>query len=289
MHGSVLITGASSGLGLVTAVHLSVRGFRVFATMRDLGKRAALEAEAARQGVRLEILPLDVTDRRSIRTAVETVVSSSGGIDNLVSNAGIQVRGYFEDVSEEEMERVFLTNVFGGMALSREVLPHMRRAGKGRIVLISSVAGRIGSLGLSAYSSSKYALEGFGECLALEVAPLGIRVSLVEPGIVNTDIWGKNRLIAPGGLDPASPYYNWFAASERLADSAVRSSPTKPLDVAEAVFRALTDRRPRLRYVVGRRATLFLSIQRLLPSELFNRLYSKVLVNQVTKPKASKG
>jgi NAD(P)-dependent dehydrogenase (short-subunit alcohol dehydrogenase family) len=285
MTGPILITGASSGLGLETAVHLARNGYRVFATMRDTGKRADLDALASRHGVRIEVLPLDVTDRASIRSAVDAVFERAGGIEGLVSNAGIQIRGYFEDTSEAEIRQVHETNVLGAMAVVREVLPHMRRARRGRIVLVTSVGGRIGSHGLSAYCSSKFAVEGFGECLALEVAPLGIHVSLVEPGIVSTDIWGKNRWLAQRAKDPASPHYDWFAGSERVADWALRTSPIKPVHVAKAVEKALTDRRPRLRYLVGRRAAVLLAARGLLPGELFERLYSRLLTRMITKAK----
>jgi NAD(P)-dependent dehydrogenase (short-subunit alcohol dehydrogenase family) len=284
MPQSLLVTGASSGLGLATAVYLAERGFRVFATMRDLGKRAVLEAEAQRRGVTLRTLPLDVTDRESIRGAVAAVVAESGGIDGVVSNAGVQIRGYFEDTSEEEFRRIFETNFFGSVAVAREVVAQMRPAKRGRIVLVTSVAGRIPSLGLSAYSSSKAALASFGECLSLEVAPLGIHVSLVEPGIVNTEIWGTNRQVARGALDPASPYHAWFQEAEKLADGALRSASVKPQDVARVVHKALTTPRPRLRYLVGRRASMVLAARNLLPGEIFERAYARALTSRVTKP-----
>jgi len=283
MTGPVIVTGASSGIGLETAVYLARRGFRVLAGIRNPGRSEKLETAAARQGVSLDLLQLDVTDPASIRAAVEKVVDRYGAIEALVSNAGIQIRGYFEDLSEQEIRRVFDTNVFGAMATTAEVLPHMRRARRGRILLVTSVGGRIGSPALSAYCASKFALEGFGECLALEVAPLGIQVSLIEPGIVKTEIWGPNRGVAPGALNPESPYYYWFREQEDLADWAVRTSPTRPADVARAVHRALTVKNPRLRYLVGRRARALLAIRRLLPSALFERLYSRIILQRVTR------
>lgn len=283
MTNSVLITGASTGLGLETAVYLAERGFEVYASMRNLERRAALDEAAARRGVALHVLELDITKKEHIERAVHTVVERSGGIYGLVNNAGIGLRGYFEDLSEEEIRQVFEVNVFGTMAMTRAVLPHMRAARRGRIVMITSVGGRIGSLAVSAYCATKFAQEGFGESLAQEVVPFGIYVSLVEPAIIKTERWGVHRGIAQGALNPESPYYAWFRKSERLADRLVETSPTRPTHVARTVHRALTARRPRLRYVAGWRASLVLTLRRYLPGELFERLYFGEAVRRVTK------
>ncbi len=280
---SVLITGASTGLGLETAVYLAERGFEVYASLRDLERRDALDEAAARRKVQLHVLQLDITNTADIDRAVRTVVERSGGIYGLVNNAGIGLRGYFEDLSEEEIRRVFEVNVFRTMAVTRAVLPYMRAARRGRIVIITSVGGRIGSLAVSAYCATKFAQEGFGESLAQEVVPFGIYVSLVEPAIIKTERWGVHRGIARRALDPDSPHYDWFRESERLADRLVETSPTKPMDVARAVHSALTARRPRLRYMVGRRAGLAVALRRYLPGELFERLYFGEVVRRVTK------
>jgi len=283
MSDSVLITGASTGLGLETAVYLAERGFEVYASMRDLGKRAVLDEAAAHRGVQLHVLQLDITNKDEIEKAVCTVVGRSGGVHGLVNNAGIGLRGYFEDLSEEEIHQLFEVNVFGTMTVTRAVLPHMRAARRGRIVIISSVAGRIGSPSASAYCATKFAQEAFGESLAQEAVPFGVFVSLVEPAVIKTERWGINRGIARGALDPESPYYAWFRESERLADRLVETSRTKPVDVARAVHTALTARRPRLRYIVGRRAGLVVTLRRYLPGELFERLYFGEVVRRVTK------
>jgi len=280
---SLLITGASTGLGMETALHLAERGFDVFASMPDLNEREALDASAARRRVHLTVLELDVRDQSGISKAVSTVVEKSGGIYGLVNNAGIALRGYFETLTEEEIRRVFEVNVFGTMAVTRAVLPHMRAARSGRIVFMTSVGGRIGSFAVSAYCATKFAQEGFGESLFQEVLPHGICVSLVEPAIIKTERFGVHRGVAKGARDTGSPYYAWFQESERLTDRLVESSPTRPNHVARAVHRALTSKRPKLRYVVGWRAGLILALRNYLPGELFERFYFGEAVRRVTR------
>lgn len=251
--------------------------------MRDLAKRGALEREAARRSAPVEVFQLDATDPASIARVLSAVNSSCGPLYGLVNNAGIQLRGYFEDLGDDEIRRVFEVNVFGTMAVTRAVLSQMRAARQGRIVITTSIGGRIGSLGLSAYCASKFALEGFGESLNQELAPLSIHVALVEPAIVRTEIWAANRNVARGARDRHSPYFDWFSQFERLTDWAVRSSPTSSVDVAAAIHRALTDRQPRLRYTVGRRAGAVLALRRILPDALFKRLYFAWLLRYVTR------
>ncbi|MFW6195532.1 MAG: SDR family oxidoreductase, partial [Chloroflexota bacterium] len=254
MADSVLITGASSGLGLDMSVRLAEKGFRVYATMKDPQRRGALDAEAERRNVDVTVLPLDVRDERSIQEAVDYVVADSGGIYGLVNNAGISMRGFFEDVSREEIQEVFQTNVLGVMAVTRAALPHMRAAGRGRVIINSSIGGRIGSLGTSTYCATKFAVEGFGESLSQEVSPFGVYVSLIEPGLIHTPIFTYNRRTAEGAHNPSSPYYQWFLREEQLVDRVADSSGIKEEHVTRAVHKALTAKRPRLRYVVGRRA-----------------------------------
>ncbi len=285
MSEAVLITGASTGLGLETAVHLAERGFKVYATMPDLVQRGAVDVAAALRGVKVEVLRLDVNDRASIDEAVSTILDRDGEIYGLVNNAGIALRGYFEDLSEEEIRQVFETNVFGTMAVTRAVLPHMRAARRGRIVMITSVGGRIGSLGVSAYCATRFAQEGFAESLAQEVQPLGLRVVVIEPGLVKTDFWASaSRVVARRALDPKSPYHAWFKRLESLTERLLESSPTKPSQVAATVYRALTAKQPRLRYVVGRRASLVVNLRRYLPAGLFERIYFGAAIRRVTQP-----
>jgi NAD(P)-dependent dehydrogenase (short-subunit alcohol dehydrogenase family) len=270
---SILVTGTSTGLGLETALHLAANGFRVFASVRSLASRDDVLAAAAERGVELEVLQLDLADPSTIEEAVETVIDETGGIFGLVNNGGVGLRGAVEDSSEEEIRRVIETNVFGTVAVTQAVLPHMREVGCGRIVTITSVGGRVPGFGVSIYCSSKFAQEGLAEGLALELAPFGIQSIIVEPGIIKTPRWAEHRGTAEGARDSSSPYHARFWASEAIADRIVERSPTTPADVATTVATALTDANPRLRYVVGRGASAVVFLRRHLPERVFERLY----------------
>jgi NAD(P)-dependent dehydrogenase (short-subunit alcohol dehydrogenase family) len=286
---SVLISGAGTGLGLVTALHLAERRFRVYATAPRETEREAIADAARARGLEVRTLHLDITDAGSIQEAVSAVVADAGGIYALVNNAGVRLRGCFEDLLDAEIRRLFAVNVFGTMELTRAVLPHMRAARNGRIVMITSVGGRIGSFGVSAYCSTKFAQEGFGESLAQEVAPFGIKVVMLEPAIIRTEAWSTNRVLGERACDPASPYATWFRRAEHLADAMVRSSPTRPEHVAVAVHRVLVDASPPLREVIGRRARVVMALRRYVPDRLFERFYFGQVVRRVTGPAGTGG
>jgi len=273
MTDGVIVTGSSTGLGLETALGLAANGFRVYAGVRDASSAPMVEAAAAERGVSLEVVPLALTDRASLGAVVDRVVADTGGVFALVNNGGIGLRGCVEDVTPDEIRRVFEVNVFGTIAMTQAVLPHMRAAGRGRIVTISSVGGRISAFGVGVYCASKFAQEGIGEALALELAPFGIQHVLIEPGIIKTERWGENRGTAAGATDPASPYYALFRESEAIADRLVERSRTQPRHVADAVHHALTTDKPRMRYVVGRPASVVLVLRRYVPERLFERVY----------------
>jgi len=286
MQDSVLVTGSSTGLGREMAVHLAERGFQVYATVRDVDQADQLLALAHDRKASLRILPLDVTDKDSIARAVQVIIAECGAIYGVINNAGVGLRGYFEDLADAEIRQVFEANVFGVMSVTKAVLPHMRNAGRGRIILVSSIGGRIGSLGVTAYCATKFAVEGFGESLFQEVAPLGIQVVLIEPGIIRTERWTTNRGTAKGAQDQKSPYYAWFCQAEKESDQLVRASKTTPADVAAAVYQALTSERPKLRYMIGRKAKLAMALRHWLPGESFERLYFGIVMRRVTRPVA---
>ena len=283
---TVLVTGSSTGLGLETAIGLAEKGFTVYATVRDLGMRDDVLAAAAERGTQLRVLRLDLTDQDSIDAAVAQILEETGGIFGLVNNGGVGLRGCLEDVADEEIRGVFEANIFGTIAVTKAVLPAMRAAGRGRVVTIGSVGGRISSFGVSVYCASKFAQEGLAEALSLELAPFGLQSILVEPGIIKTTRWSTNRATSARALEPTSAYRQLFAAGEVLADRVVNRSRTTAADVATAVAAALTDASPRLRYVVGQPAGLVILLRRYLPNRTFERVYFGGLLRQLTREAA---
>ncbi len=270
---AVIVTGSGTGIGLETALHLAAHGFRVFATVRNLEQREEILQVAADRGVSLDVLRLDLTDRTSVDEAVQAVAQSAGGIYALVNNGGVGLRGCTEDCSEEEIRHLFETNVFGTIAATQAVLPHLRAAGCGRIVTVSSVGGRVCGWGVTMYCASKFAQEALGEGLAQELAPFGVQSVLIEPGMIKTTRWSRHRGTAAKASDPSSPYHDLFSASEAIADKFVERSGTRPEDVAAAIRVALLADRPKMRYVVGRGARVVIALRRFMPQPLFERLY----------------
>jgi NAD(P)-dependent dehydrogenase (short-subunit alcohol dehydrogenase family) len=277
MRKTALITGASSGFGLLTSITLAKRGWHVLATMRDLNRRDKLESAACNAGVldNIEFHALDVTDPGQIATIASNVSTRNQPLHALVNNAGFAVPGFAEEVSDAELRDQFETNFFGAASLTRAILPQMRRQGFGHIVMVSSISGRLGFPGVSSYAASKFALEGWTETLRYEMAALGIRVVLVEPGSFETDIWTRNAKISAKMQDPASP--NAARVSrwrERLDRSA--KDRANPQIVADLTASILENPRPKLRYVIGRDAKMALVMRRLLPARLFERLIVKL-------------
>ncbi len=272
-------------MGQETALALAARGYRVFGSVLTPGERADLEAQCARRGLQLEIVAMDVTQEPGVRESVDRIVSTCGRIDALVCFAGLGLRGFFEDLRIEEIRRVYDVNVFGLMAVTKAVLPHMRKARSGRIILTSSIGGRMGSMTISGYASSKFAVEGFAECLYQEVYPFGIRVSLLEPGLVATPHFTVNRNRSADAVNPASPYYPWFCQHEQMVDRILARASFGPQEVAQTVCGILSARNPRLRYVVGRNAKLIFALRRYIPGEIFQRIYWAAVRKMVTRPR----
>ena len=274
MERIAIITGTSSGFGLLTAIELARKGIRVVATMRDLARAGELREHAERAGVseRIEIRRLDVTDPQSIEQVVDEVVRVHGRIDILVNNAGLAVGGYVEDVPMEDWRRQMETNFFGLVAITKSVIPIMRRQQSGRIINIGSISGRIAFPGYAPYAASKYAVEGFSESLRHELAPFHIFVVLVEPGAYRTSIWGKGLAQIPAADD--SPYAQRMRAVMNYSRRAAETAPD-PQQVADLIGWLVHHPSPRLRYPIGQGSRLAVWGKALLPWKWFERIVER--------------
>src|SRR5688572_3980715 len=271
-----LITGASSGFGLLTAVELARAGLRVFASMRDPSRDDRLRAALAEARVEAAVVQLDVTDPGSIMRAVEEVERAAGRIDVIVNNAGYGLGGAVEDLTMGELREQFETNFFGLVAVTKAVLPGMRERRHGRIINVSSVSGRVAFPGVAAYSASKFAVEGFSESMRHELLPFEVYVSLVEPGTFRTDIFDRNRRVAARASDPSSAWAEMTRKISAIVDGRVERSTADPRDVALVIAEIATAPRPRLRYLVGRDARAQKLLSRLLPDRLWETAVGRV-------------
>lgn len=268
---SVVVTGASRGLGLASAAKLYAQGWRVVGAMRapEAGlDRLRAATGAAADDPRLLGIRLDLGDRSSIESAAKAIEEAVGAPDALVHNAGIAAAGCVEDVSMSVWEQVFSTNVFGPVALTRALLPAMRARGRGRIVVVSSQGGIRGMPGISAYSASKGALERFAESLAGEVAPFGLGVTILVSGTFKTDILTDE---SADHRDHEGPYAPHYAGLDRIGEIVVNLA-NPPERFARALARALDEQAPFARHSVGIDATMMLVMNRLLPVRLLHHV-----------------
>jgi NAD(P)-dependent dehydrogenase (short-subunit alcohol dehydrogenase family) len=272
----VVITGASSGFGLLTTVEMARAGFRVVATMRDVARRELLDKAVAEAGVgeRVDVRQLDVTDFAAIGPLVESVLGDYGRIDVLVNNAGFVMAGFAEDISLPELRRQMDTNFFAPVALTQAVLPHMRDRKSGHVIMVSSISGRISGPARSSYSASKFALEGWSEALRLETHSLGIRVVLVEPGGFDTDIWTRNAQLSTATTGGASAYRE---QGRKLRDWAQNLPKGDPRVVSRLITRIAQKANPRLRYLVGRDARLGSLLLPIVPWKWYERFMARYL------------
>ncbi|HLF17888.1 MAG TPA: SDR family oxidoreductase [Candidatus Omnitrophota bacterium] len=243
----VLITGCSSGFGLLTAAHLAERGHQVIATMRNLDRSSGLVNEVNKRGALIDLLPLDVTKKETIKETMALIAADYGYLDCLVNNAGYGIGGAFEDLTEEEIREQMETNFFGVQNVTREAIHLMRQRGNARIINISSVAGFSASPCFSAYNASKWALEGFSESLHYELKPFGIKVLLIEPGVYKTKIFFENRRYATHFHDPDSPYYDVSQHLKKRTLDYVEDCHKDPEDVARLVEKLMLAKNPAFR------------------------------------------
>lgn len=272
-----VVTGSSSGIGFETALLLARSGFHTYATMRNLEKSKSITEIANTEKLPLQVVQLDVNDDISVKNAIDKIVSAAENkrIDALVNNAGYGLFGSVEDTSIEEIKAQFETNFFGVIRVTQQVLPVMRKqnSGGGTIVNVSSVGGRIGVPVLSAYQSTKFALEGLSESMSYELEPFGIRVVIIEPGFIRTNIVNSSTP-AEKALDPKSPYFplmqkvkNHFKS---MMENASSSSP--PEEVAKVILQAITSKNQQLRYTVGNDAATIIQARMNMPDKEFRKM-----------------
>jgi NAD(P)-dependent dehydrogenase (short-subunit alcohol dehydrogenase family) len=242
----VLVTGASTGIGRAASLALARRGHAVVATLRDLARGEAFREQAAREGLRLSLAALDVTDDASVQRAVAEALAAHGRLDALVANAGFQQGAAFEETPLATFRALYETNVLGIVRCAQAVLPHLRGRGAGAIVAVTSQSGRIVHPTNAAYCASKFAAEAALEALALEVAPFGVRVAIVEPGLTFTA--AQEKFVPwPGGTAYEALYARTGAVFARDAEVGASAD-----EVGEIVADAVEARAPRLRWPVGR-------------------------------------
>ena len=238
-----VVTGANSGIGRATALHLASCGYRVFGTVRSLDKATKLLAAAAERGVTVEVIEMDVSSSESVARGFADIARSAGHIDVLVNNAGIGGNGVVEESSIEMFEASFNVNVSGAIRCIQHVLPGMRERRSGTIVNVTSVVGRLAAIAQAPYVASKWALEGVSEELAHELAPFGIRIAIVEPGVTKSSIFAKN-IDAPNSTGAYDAHYRRMF--QFYAAGIANASPAD--DVAHVIEHAISTDDPRLRY-----------------------------------------
>jgi len=263
---TVIITGASAGIGKATAEHLMKKGFHVYGTSRKVtGNIDVNAAEDLQSGGFIRMINLDVTCEDSVKTAVDNIISKEGHVDVLISNAGIGIAGSVEDVSLSEAALQVDVNFFGTLRMIKAVIPYMRKQGYGKIIAISSVAGVISIPYQAHYSASKFAVEGLIEALRHEIAPFGIKACLVEPGDTRTD-FTKSRIVAKNANED-SPYYARFKKSLARMEKDEQNGAS-PFEVANIIYKMIKKKNPPVRVAVGFQYKLVLFLKRLLPGRI---------------------
>src|SRR3954462_13919221 len=263
---SVLITGCSTGIGAATAAELAP-DFTVYATARKVETLRELESQGCR------VLPLDVTAEDSMHTAVEQVESDEGAVWALVNNAGYSQSGALETLTMDSVRAQFETNVFGLLRMSQLVLPGMRRAGSGRIVNIGSMGGKLTFPGGGVYHATKYSVEALSDAMRFEVQGFGVKVVLIEPGLIVTD-FANTAVSSVDAADAGGPYATFNTAVGERTEGAYKGPLARlgggPEDVAKVIRRALESRRPRARYKVTPSASLAIAQRRMTPDRLWD-------------------
>jgi NAD(P)-dependent dehydrogenase (short-subunit alcohol dehydrogenase family) len=265
----VLVTGASSGIGRATALEFAGRGHSVYAAAR----RASELEELARSSERLQAVPMDVTDSASVKAAASRIeeLSAGHGVDVLVNSAGYALGGPVEALSGEAVEHQFQTNVFGLLDVTRAFVPRMRERGRGRIVNVSSVVGRVVFPGMGVYSATKFALEALSDALRMELAPFGVSVVLIEPGFVKTDIGGASQRQSAEFAVAAEGYEELIKKTAEFVGKQVAENGIAAERVARRIADAAEARKPKARYLLPQSSKLLVGVMTTLPDGAADR------------------
>jgi NAD(P)-dependent dehydrogenase (short-subunit alcohol dehydrogenase family) len=274
-----LITGGTDGLGRAAAVMLAERGYRVFAGGRNAERIAGLQQLADERKLPLTAMELDVCDDASVDRAVTEIEKSAGTVDVLVNNAGIAIAAVMEEITLADLRKQYETNFFGLVRMAQRVLPAMRRKLSGRIINMSSIAGKLTSPLFGPYSSSKHAVEAISDAMRLEVYPFGIQVVLIEPGYIHTSMSRNAGELSSAYAKGAeqSPYKAVYQGFLNAWGKTTKSSHYTPEDCARVVVRAIEDEPPRARYAVTREAKLGILARRFLPDRVMDRQLRKAM------------
>lgn len=276
MHQVALITGCSSGIGYETALMLARNGYHTFATMRNVKKSNSILKTSEEENLPLKVLELDVNDVRSIERAISQVKNEAKRIDILINNAGYGLVGFFEDLSLDEIRNQFETNFFGVLNITKKVIPIMRSQKSGTIINISSGAGQVGFPGISAYVSTKFAVEGFSESLTYELSPFGIKVIIIEPGVIKTNFF-NNCTISEQSAKNGSPYSSSVDKLQKDIDM-MQEHATSPTEVAKMILQVLRTDEPKQRYIVGNDVAMILEAKKNLSDIEFKKMMMQNII-----------
>jgi short-subunit dehydrogenase len=276
MHQVALITGSSSGIGYETALMLARNGYHTFATMRNVKKSNSLLKISEKEKLPLEVIELDVNDGMSIERAINQVKNQTKRIDILINNAGYGLVGFFEDLSLDEIRNQFETNFFGVLNITKKIIPTMRSQKSGTIINISSGAGQVGFPGISAYVSTKFAIEGFSESLTYELSPFGIKVIIIEPGVIKTEFFG-NCIISEQSASRESPYQRSLEKLQKDIDM-MQEHATSPAEVAKMILQVLRTDEPKQRYIVGNDVAMILEAKKNLSDIEFKKMMLQSII-----------
>ena len=269
-----IVTGSSTGIGYETSLALARDGFLTYATMRNVNKAKNIKSVGTEESLPLHVKQLDVTDDISVKNAVQAISSETGGrVDALINNAGYGLNGAFEDLSMDEIKAQYETNFFGLIRVTQALLPTMRRQKSGTIVNISSGAGRFGFPSGSAYVSTKFAIEGLSESMSYELEPFGIKVVIVEPGVIRTN-FGNGLVVAKKSQDPNSPYSMMMKKIANAFEQMTKNASSPDL-VANVVLNAVKDENPNLRYLAGNDVEQWLGAKKNMSDEEFYEMMNQ--------------